>query len=231
MQETLKTTHCANCDFSSILFKNLSLSEYDKLNKAKKEYVFKKGQKIISEGHQITEFIYLQKGLVKMSKQSENKKDHIISIALPRSFIGFLTVFSQDRYGYSITALEETTLCFIEIELIREIILNNGGFALNVLSKISEVSDEIIYKRVNIYSKQIRGRIAYLLIVFSKEIFFKTRFELPVTRREIGELIGMSTANVIRILSEFQRDNIVKINKSAIEITNFSMLEKVSKYG
>ena len=166
-----------------------------------------------------------------MSKQSENKKDHIISIALPKSFIGFLTVFSQDHYGYSITALEETTLCFIEIELIQEIILNNGGFALNVLSKISEVSHEIIYKRVNIYSKRLRGRIAYLLIVLSKEIFFKTRFDLPVTRREIGELIGMSTANVIRVFSEFQRDNIVKINRSAIEITNFSMLEKVSKYG
>ncbi len=231
MHESLKTSHCENCDFKSLLFKNLNLIELNKLNQSKREYVFRKGEKIIKEGQKITDFIYLQKGLVKISKQTENKKNHIISIALPKSFIGFLTVFSQDNYGYTITALEETTICFIEIEMMREVILNNGAFALHVLSKISKVSDEIIFERVNINSKQVRGRIAHLLILFAKEIFYRTSFEMPITRRELGELIGMSTANVIRILSEFHKDNVVKMDRSKVEIMNFGLLEKISKFG
>lgn len=231
MTEIGKTVHRSGCGFKSPLFSDLCYDELIKLNKSKKEIVFNKGEIIISEGQEVNEFIYLQKGLVKISKQTENQKNHIISIALPESYIGFLTVFSQENYGYSITALKESTLCLIEIELIREFVLTNGTFAMTALSKISKISDDIIFSRINICSKRLRGRIAYLLILFAKEIFYNSRFEMPITRREIGELIDMSTANVIRILSEFRKDKILKIEGSMIEILNFPQLEMVSKLG
>ena len=100
-----------------------------------------------------------------------------------------------------------------------------------MLSKISQVSDEIIHNRVNICSKQLRGRIAYLLIMFSKEIYYNTKFDLPLTRKEFGELIDMSTENVIRILSEFRKDGLIQIDGAHIEIQNFESLEKISKFG
>ena len=231
MSEIDNMVHSSDCVFKSLLFNDLSYSDLEKLNKSKREIVFNKGKIIISEGHKIDEFIYLQKGLVKISKQTENQKDHIISIALPESFIGLLTVFSQRNYGYSITALKESTVCFIEIELIREFVLKNSTFAMTVLSKISKVSDEIIFGRLNISSRRLRGRIAYLLILFANEIFYNSTFILPITRREMGELIDMSTANVIRILSEFRKDKILNVEGSSIEILNFPLLEMVSKFG
>jgi CRP-like cAMP-binding protein len=231
MPGQINSIHCAQCDFKSLLFDKLNPKELERLNNSKTEKVFQKGDLIISEGQEIKEFIYLQRGLVKMSKHTGNQKNHIISLALPKSFIGFLSVFSEAQYSYSITALNEATLCFIDIELIRKTILKNGAFALNVLTKISKVSDEIIFSRVNISARQLRGRIAYLLIIFSREIFYNTRFEVPITRREMGELIDMSTANVIRILSEFRKDKILKIDRSYIEILSYSSLEKVSKFG
>jgi len=99
------------------------------------------------------------------------------------------------------------------------------------LAKISQVSDEIIHRRVNICSKQLRGRIAYLLIFFSKDIYHNTKFELPLTRKEFGELIDMSTENVIRILSEFRKDKLIEIDGSKIEIINFESLDKISRFG
>ena len=114
---------------------------------------------------------------------------------------------------------------------LKNTIRENGTFALDVLSKISHVSDEIIGRRVNICSKQLRGRIAYLLIYFSKEIYYNTKFELPLTRKEFGELIDMSTENVIRILSEFRKDGLIKIDGSKIEILNFESLNKISRFG
>ena len=93
------------------------------------------------------------------------------------------------------------------------------------------MSDEIIKRRVNICSKQLRGRISYLLITFAKEIYFNTKFDLPLTRKEFGELIDMSTENVIRILSEFRKDELIKIDGSKIEILNFESLDKISRFG
>lgn len=231
MAEVLDTSRCADCAFKSLLFEKLEFDELLELDCAKKEIKFKKGEKILKEGSEIKEFVYLKHGLVKLSKKTPNKKDHIISVSKPKTFIGFLTVFSHDKYQYSLTALEESTLCFIDIHLIKKIIQENGLFAMDVLAKISQVSDEIIHRRVNICSKQLRGRIAYLLIFFSKDIYHNTKFELPLTRKEFGELIDMSTENVIRILSEFRKDGLIKIDGSKIEILNFESLDKVSRFG
>lgn len=231
MPELLDTSKCAECAFRSLLFEKLEFDELLELDGSKTEVKYEKGERILTEGGKIKEFVYLKKGLVKLSKTTENKKDHIISISKPKTFIGFLTVFSHDTYQYSLTALEESTLCFIDINLIKKIIQENGLFAMDVLSKISQVSDEIIHRRVNICSKQLRGRIAYLLIFFAKDIYYNSKYELPLTRKEFGELIDMSTENVIRILSEFRKDELIKIDGSKIEIINFESLEKVSKFG
>ena len=231
MPQLLNATKCAECTFRSLLFDKLSSEELEILDNSKTELLFKKGEIIVKEGQEIKEFVYVSNGLVKLSKRSENKKDHIISISRPRAFIGFLTVFSQSHYQYSITAISDSTICFIDINLIKSIIANNGIFALDVLSKMSKMSDEIINNRVNIYAKNLRGRIAFLLIYLSKEIFHKTQFVLPITRREIGALIGVSTENVIRIMSEFRKDGIIHIDGCKFEIVNFEALTTISRFG
>ena len=231
MPHLLNATKCAECTFRSLLFDKLSTEELEILDKSKNELQFNKGEVIVQEGQEIKEFLYVSKGLVKLSKRSDNKKDHIISISRPRAFIGFLTVFSQKNYQYSITAISDSTLCFIDINLIKSIIANNGVFALDVLSKMSKLSDEIIYNRVNICAKNLRGRIAFLLLYLSKEIFHDTQFVLPITRREVGELIDVSTENVIRIMSEFRKDGIMGINGCKVEIVNFQALTNISRFG
>lgn len=231
MIEQPSHTHCANCHFRSLLFDHVSPADLDKLDKSKREYRFNAGESIIHEAQPIREFVYLQKGLVKLSRRTDDDKDHIISISMPKSFIGFLSVFSEEYYKYSITAIQDSVLCFIDIETIRDIIHNNGLFAMNVLAKISKVSDDIIFSRVNICSRQMRGRIAYLLVLFAKDVFINSQFELPITRREIGELVDLSTANVIRILSEFRKDGILDIDGHHFEIINFKALEQYARIG
>ena len=56
-------------------------------------------------------------------------------------------------------------------------------------------------------------------------------FELPVSRKEIGEFIDMTTENVIRTLSEFRKDNIIKINGKIIEIIDLSRLMQICEFG
>ncbi len=231
MKEILTTTACAACSFRSLLFDKLTDEELQMLDRHRTYRDFKKGEVVVEEGERVHTFLYLKTGLVKLSKFTLNKKNHIISIAKPKTFIGLLTVFSDPYFQYTITAIEPSSICFIEIEAIKKLIGTNGFFALDVLGKICNVSDEIIKNRINICSKQLRGRIAYLLVYFAKEIYTNTKFNLPITRRELGELIDMSTENVIRILSEFRKDGLIRIQGNQIEILNFDMLKRISKFG
>lgn len=175
--------------------------------------------------------MYLQNGLVKLYKTETNSREHIISIAKPRDFIGLLSIFSNNQHIYSITAIEDSIVCFVDLELIKKFIRTNGIFALDFFEKISKVSDSVIKTRIDINTRQLRGRIAYILLFFSQHIYNSNVFSLPISRKEVAELIDMSTENVIRVLSEFRKDKLIQIEGKQIEILDIHKLEKIYELG
>jgi len=231
MELSHKINNCKNCIYRSWAFKNLSDDDLKIINSKKNERFFRKGENICLEGDKINTFMYLQNGLVKLFKTEVNSKEHIISIAKPRDFIGLLSIFSNTKHIYSITALEDSIVCFVDLEIIRNLIKTNGIFALDFFEKISSVSDSVIKTRIDINTKQLRGRIAYILLFFSKHIYNSNTFNLPISRKEVAELIDMSTENVIRVLSEFRKDKLIQIEGKIIEITNIDKLEKIYTLG
>lgn len=231
MREIDTTNHCKTCVYKNLLFGNLNTEELDYINQSKREIEFKKGEVICEEGTEITSFLYLKHGLVKLYKQNPFHKDQIISIAKPRDFISLLSIFSQSTYKYSISALEDTVVCSVDIHALKEVISKNGIFAVEILTKMSKMYDDIIETRFEINRKHLRGRIAYILIYFSNHIYQADEFEIPISRREIAELIEMTTENVIRILSEFRKDNIIKIDGKRIYLVEPERLESICKLG
>ncbi len=146
-------------------------------------------------------------------------------------FVSNTNVFLEERYRYSLSALEDSVVCCINIDLIKELILKNGGFALNLITALSRTSENIISLGLEIRKRNLAGRIAFVLLYFSGEIYHSRIFDLPVSRKEIADLISMSSANVIRTFSEFRRDGIIQSNGRTIEITDMNKLEVISKRG
>ncbi len=201
------------------------------MNLIKKEIVIEKGEIIYQEGEKINHLVYLKEGLVKLYKTGQGRTQQIISIATPRDFIGLLSVFSNTEYLYSLAALEDSSLCMIELDVIKKIILQNGKFALSLIEKMNRISDVVLSNKVELGIKQLRGRIAHILLMFADKVYGSDIYEFPVSRKELGELIDMRTENVVRILSEFRKDQLIGIEGKKIEIKNKPMLEKISELG
>jgi len=223
--------NCVDCKLKSLLYKHLSNDEMTSMCYSKAEKPYKKGETIIEEGTAIDNFVYLKEGLVKLFKRIDNTKSQIISIAKPFDFISLLSVFSNNTYNFSVSALEDSTVCIVDLKLIKDLIRKNGSFALDIIEKMNIASDSIINSYLERNRKNLRGRIAYILLYFSDEIYKKEKFEIPVSRKEIAELIEMTTENVIRVMAEFRKDNIIQINGKEITILNKEMLVKICNAG
>jgi CRP-like cAMP-binding protein len=224
------TCNCDQCELRSLFFNNVSKSELDSLCTMKVERNFLKGELIVEEGTEILDFNYLKSGLVKLYRSSY-EREQIITIARPFDFISLLSVFSDNRYKYSVRAIEDSVTCSLNIKEVKNLVKTNGTFALDLLEKMNRIADNIIIESLNIRNKHLRGRIAYVLLYFAAYVYNVREFELPISRKEIAEYIGMTTENVIRTLSEFRKDKIIKINGKTIEIVNMDMLERISQLG
>lgn len=223
--------YCNSCKFRSHLFDKLSEVELDYIHKNKKTVIIKKGDIINRSGDPIREFVYLVEGLVKLQKIGKNGKEQIVRISKPLDFIGLLSVFAKDTYEYTITALVDSVVCKININSMRKMVQDNGLFSMDILRYISVISNEIIRHTYAINSKNLRGRIALLLVDFSEKYFYSNSFDLPISRKEMAEMIDMTPENVIRIISEFKKDNLIKVRGKHVEILNMEMLHKIRDLG
>ena len=231
MKSIKEIESCSSCIYRKLLFDSLSTTEYQEVNNSRKECTYKRGEVISKEGDQIESFLYLRSGLIKLYKTDEKGKDHILSVNKPGDFINLLSVFSNSVYQYSIAVLEETKVCDIELQTLQGLIESNSKFALRLLNRISRISDNIIESRFEISQRQVKGRIAYFLLFLSDKIYHNHEFRLPITRREIGELISMTTENTIRTLSEFRKDGIISMDGKIMKIIDSKRLDSISKTG
>jgi CRP/FNR family transcriptional regulator len=160
-----------------------------------------------------------------------NGEEQVITITRPFEFVSNMSIFSEEKYKYSVSALEDSVVCSVKLDFIKGLFLTNGGFAISLLTKISTINDKIISQTLDIRQKNLAGRVAYVLLYFTREIYKSRIFDIPVSRKEIADYIGMSTANVIRTLSDFKRDGIINVFGKTIEVVNIEKLEIISKRG
>lgn len=231
MSENSIICNCEGCHFRMVVFESLNNDEIKSVCSVKKEHTYNRGEIIIAEGQEINEFIYLKSGLVKIYRTINTDKQQILNIATPMEFVSLLSVFSEKEYKFSISAIEDTTVCMIDLDIVKNLVLSNGRFALGLMEKMSKNTDKIILQNLSLNMRQLRGRIAYILLLFANEIYKTESFDLPVSRKEVAQLIDMTTENVIRILSEFRKDGIIRINGKNIEIINKKLLEQIAEHG
>jgi CRP-like cAMP-binding protein len=99
-----------------------------------------------------------------------------------------------------------------------------------LLSKVSQVNDKIISQSLEIAIRILLDGWLMYFSIFQKRFTHRV-FDLPVSRKEIADFISMSTANVIRTLSDFKRDGIITIDGKTIDITDMPKLEMIAKRG
>jgi CRP/FNR family transcriptional regulator len=222
---------CEKCDFREVVFSTLDENSIRELCQFKEERSYHKGEIINHEGEKITDFKYLKTGLVKLYRRAVTGEEQVITITRPFEFVSNMSIFSEDKYKYSVSALEDSVVCTVKLEFIKNLFLKNGGFALGLITKISKINDKIISQTLDIRQKNLAGRVAFVLLYFAREIYNSRIFDVPVSRKEISDYIGMSSANVIRTLSDFKKDGIIKVFGKTIELVNIEKLEIISKRG
>ncbi len=222
---------CSDCQFRNVAFSTLGDTEITTLCDYHKEYSYSRGGIIHKEGDPIQEFKYLKSGLVKVYRKSRSGNEQIIAITKPFDFVSNISIFSEEKYKYSVSAIEDSVICSIKLEYIRSLALSHGNFALELMTRLSQITDKIILQTLDIRNRNLAGRVAYILLYFTQDIYKSMIFNLPVSRQEIADYISMSTANVIRTLSDFRKEGIIKLHGKTIEIVDIEKLEMISSRG
>ncbi len=192
---------------------------------------YKKGEVIARQGAFASHIIVLEKGLAKV--MYENGDNNIIlRISTPGSLIGLSSISESNRlFGYTAKAYINTIVRQIDTSVFIKLIEENSKFGLRLIKILSEISHQKNQRFLGLTHRQSYGKLADLLLCMSWNIFKDNKFELPLSRKQLGELAGMSAESVIRTLKSFQEDKLVKIDGKTIEIIDNDGLIKIFETG
>ncbi|HYW96173.1 MAG TPA: Crp/Fnr family transcriptional regulator, partial [Bacteroidales bacterium] len=158
--------------------------------------------------------MFIKTGLVKVFKEARNNKTVILKVETPGRFVGLMSVFGESVHQYSASAIEDSEICDIDISVFKNILMENGRYTLQFINLLS-IDGLFIFERLMGQShKQLPGRIAEVILYFSRDIFKSDSFSFPFTRRELADLAGTTKESFIRTLTEFKNDKIIDIEGS-----------------
>lgn len=219
-----------DADFHNWL-KSCYLSEEEIKRITQVKIDFRKGETICKQGSFASYIMMLKDGFVKAGIESGNSKNFTYKITKPFNFIGLSTLYGDNYYHFSSTALVPSTIYLIEKTTFDNILKTNPKFYPIVMQWYCKAFEHVYYKMNSIANKQALGRIAESLIYLSETIFDNGIISSIISRRDIAELAGMSTENAVRVLSELRKDKIIKINTRGIEIIKKDLLNTLSIAG
>jgi CRP/FNR family transcriptional regulator len=225
-----KLSSCATCHIKCDIYSTLGKTGrgQEKINPVLAH--FRKHDIICKQGNEVTHALFLIKGTAKLYIEGLNNRNIILYLLKPPAYIGLLSFFDSPAYSYSVAALEESIVCFIKLDLVKELYVENHDLLLNLNKAFGRSVSSIMKKIISLNQKQIRGRIAESLIYLSK-LNNSPAFNLGMSRKELGEMVAISEENAVRLLSEFAKETIISINGRKIEILDMTLLKKISEVG
>jgi len=231
MQIVQTAIKCKDCKIKSKAVKVLGSDELQILEENCVQGTLKRGDRIFHEGMPPSHIVYLRQGFCKIHMIGSGNKDQILKIAKPGAYLGLQTILGDKVNHYSATCINDCLACFMDIRIFEELIKKNGLFAYELIIYICKEELNYFHRFVAQNQKQLNGRVADAIIMFSSEIFESPEFELPLTKNDLAALVGATRESVTRILKEFNDSNILNKRGRNIQILDEERLRRISLNG
>jgi len=212
---------------------------FEKLTDEEKKYLdentvkitYKKGEIICKQGSYASHIMSIESGLVKVFL--DDGVNSLVLKMIPAGNILGLSSINEDHstFQYSAMSYVDTVVNQVNIVAFRELVNKNSEFAKSVIHILSANSVQINGRFFCLTHKQSYGRLADIILCLTDRVFKGKEFDLPLSRKDLGELSAMSPETVVRMLKKFKDDKLIEMEGKRFRILDYDRLRSISEKG
>lgn len=210
----------------------LSSDQRDDLARMGRHRQFRRGETIFAAGEDLDACATLTSGLLKISHLDADGNERILSLVHPAGFVGemFTSVANHD-----VIALADSELCLFSRRDYEAAIDRYPALAKALLRRSA---DDLFDARAQIAldaKNSARAQVAHFLLAMSKAAshspcHLADEFDLPLTRGEMGQVLGLTIETVSRQLTKLEKDGIIeRTGARGIRVTDTARLEELGE--
>lgn len=231
MTKEKQYSSCTIGSYSCRCFNNLNEEELKFLDENTVKIKYKKGEIICKQGSYASHIMNIESGLVKV--YLDDGVNSLVLKMIPSGNLLGLSSINEDHatFQYSAMSYIDTVVNQINIVAFKKLLKTNSEFAKSVIDILSANSVQINGRFFCLTHKQSYGRLADIILCLADRVFKEKEFELPLSRKDLGELSSMSPETVIRMLKKFKEDKLIEMNGKKFKVLDYDRLKRISETG
>ena len=217
---------------------NKKFSEQFKLNSSdeftaanSRQRFFEPRSMIKRQGDQTDSVFFLESGFLALSKTAANGRRQIINFVFPGEYCGMT---KRDYFACDIECLSFTSLRIISKDIFENTLNNNSALMREIYDQQIYWNDGLEELIFLLGARSTEEKIASFLIFLNirqyrylQDPLYK---EIPLSRADIGDFLGMRVETVSRTLSKFRKLKAIKsFDNNRIKILDYAALTKIAE--
>lgn len=187
-----------------------------------------KNDQLTVPGQKFTSLFAVRSGSFKSFISSSDGEQQITGFHFPGDIVGFDGLYS-DKYQSYTQAMETSMVCelpYEKLDLMSSQLPTLRREMLKIMStEINQDHNMMMLLNKRTAEERLAHFLASLSDRFSSRGFSSTEFNLTMTRNEIGNHLGLTVETVSRLLTRFQKENIISVDGKLIKILNDQSLK------
>jgi CRP-like cAMP-binding protein len=213
-------------------FQELAEEQLRQVNKKFTANHYSKGETIYRQGDSATMLRVVVAGNVKLVAHTLEGEGVLLDMLKPGDFFGNPAAGSHDVYNE--TAETQTSACILSIRIsdFKEVMNRFPSVAMSVLDITADRLNESRQRIQHLTTLPVKKRLAHILVTLVNKFGEKHSrgllIQLPLSRKDLADMVGTSAETTSRIMSQFQEDDLITSGRQWVAINDKSELLRIS---
>ena len=228
-------SHCQSCSLYDLcLPMGLETGDLDRLdNVIKRRQSINKNNFLYRMGEPLKSVYAIRSGSFKTYLTNPDGTEQIVGFSLPGELLG-MDGISDEKYSCSAKALETSSICEIPFERLENLARDIPNLQHQLLRLMSKEIQQDQNLMLLLAQMPAETRLASFLLGMSERLnqrgYAANEFNLSMSRGDIANLLGMAVETISRLLSHFQDEGLLKVERKHISILKLDELRKLATH-
>jgi CRP/FNR family transcriptional regulator len=221
---------CGNCSLTELCLPHgMNASEIEELDKIVRRLPpLQAGQHLYRAGDKGRSLFAVRSGAAKSYCITESGDEQVLGFTLPGELVG-LDGLSDGYYTSSSIVLETSSVCEMPYEGLEDLCHSLPALNRQILRVASREISAEQQMLMQLGKRTAEERLASFLLSlssrFSQRGLSATEFNLPMSRQDIGNYLGLAIETVSRLFAHFQEQGVLRVNRKQITIVDMGRLK------
>lgn len=215
------------------LFEGLDDETLDKIAELGVHKEFQKDEVVVMEHEAGSALFIILSGKVKVSRESEDGKEVILSILNEADFFGEMAIIDGLARSANVIAIEDSELLIIQRSNFLDLLYQHPEVSIALLQELTKRLRAADMKIKSLSLKDAGGKVATVILQLADDIGKIKQGCVEIEKlpyqHDLANMAGTSRETISRTLHQFVKQGLIELEGSKLRIPNYAKFQEQFK--